>query len=416
MDEYVIPMIEDTIKIPNHYSPKLSDLDMKMVMSIPPGGNWKNIPQQIPSKRLENIRKSFALGKGSRSTYYGRLRPDEPAYTISTCINRPGNGCNIHYDYEGGQHRLISQREAARLQSFPDNFIFFGSKNDINKQIGNAVPPLLAYQIANVLGKTGFFIDLFSGAGGLSLGFKWAGWKPIIANDIEGSFLQTYSYNIHDSVICGDIREKEILEKVISEALPFCNGKKPFIILGGPPCQGFSTAGNSRNVDDERNHLYKSYCRIVSELHPDYFVFENVTGLQNMQNGKIFEQVKNALESVTGKVTFWRINTEEYGIPQRRNRIFFIGSKVIKDVNPPKPLFYTNSSPNTNIKKSITVMDALSDLPPIKAGQDGSNLDYTSEPITSYQKLMRGIVSPMDYLTNNTIQSINHQVELPCSH
>ena len=86
------------IKIPNHYTPKLSDLDLQMVRAIPPGGNWKNIPVSIPSKRLEQIRESYARGGGSRSTYYGRLRPDAPSYTISTYFNRPGNGCYIHYD------------------------------------------------------------------------------------------------------------------------------------------------------------------------------------------------------------------------------------------------------------------------------------------------------------------------------
>src|SRR5690349_7613196 len=130
--------------IPNHYSAKLSELDLATALAIPPGGNWKNVPTSIPLKRLETIRQSYARGEGSRSTYYGRLRPEMPAYTVNTYFSRPGNGCHLHYDYEGGQHRVISQREAARLQSFPDNFVFVGSKNSVSVQIGNAVPPLLA--------------------------------------------------------------------------------------------------------------------------------------------------------------------------------------------------------------------------------------------------------------------------------
>ena len=113
--------------IPNHYSARLSELDLAMAIHIPPGGNWKNIPTSIPSQRLAQIRESYAKGGGSRSTYYGRLRPDAPAYTINTYFGRPGNGCHLHYDYAGGQHRVISQREAARLQSFPDDFVFLGS-------------------------------------------------------------------------------------------------------------------------------------------------------------------------------------------------------------------------------------------------------------------------------------------------
>ncbi|HAG7488030.1 TPA: DNA cytosine methyltransferase, partial [Escherichia coli] len=171
--------------IPNHKAAKLSELDMMIVNSVPPGGNWKNIPLDVPSKRIEQIRDSYAQGKGSRSTYYGRLLPDMPAYTINTYFNRPGNGCHIHYE----QDRVLSQREAARLQSFPDDFIFFGGQTAINTQIGNAVPPFLAFLIAKeiekAIGNTGYYIDLFSGAGGLGLGFKWAGWTPLLANDIE---------------------------------------------------------------------------------------------------------------------------------------------------------------------------------------------------------------------------------------
>src|ERR1043165_3606815 len=111
--------------IPNHFSAKLSDLDLRMVREIPPGGNWKNIPVSVPSKRLEQIRQGFKEGKGSRSTYYGRLSPSKPSYTISTYVNRPGNGCFVHYDPK--QQRVISQREAARLQTFPDDFAFTGS-------------------------------------------------------------------------------------------------------------------------------------------------------------------------------------------------------------------------------------------------------------------------------------------------
>src|SRR4051812_22748522 len=187
----------------NHYSAKLSELDMKIVRHVKPGGNWKDVPRSIDCARLETIRASFARGEGSRSTYYGRLRPDAPSYTINTYLSRPGNGCHIHYE----QDRVMSQREAARFQSFPDAFAFTGSKAAINRQIGNAVAPLLAYQVARQQGEPGVFVDLFAGAGGLSLGFKLAGWTPLIANDVDRPSLDTYVGNIHDAVIHGDIRD-----------------------------------------------------------------------------------------------------------------------------------------------------------------------------------------------------------------
>ena len=163
---HILIQEEAASEIPNHFSAHLSDLDMRIVEAVPEGGNWKDIPESIPSKRLDQIRESFKQGGGSRSTYYGRLRADMPSYTINTYFNRPGNGCHIH----PSQNRVLSQREAARLQSFPDRFRFAGPQSIVNNQIGNAVPPLLAYQIAGQLGTPGVFVDLFSGAGGLGVG------------------------------------------------------------------------------------------------------------------------------------------------------------------------------------------------------------------------------------------------------
>ena len=99
--------------IHNHITYPLSDLDMQMVVAVPQGGNWKNIPLHIPSKRLEQIRKS-----GGRTTLYGRLAWNKPSFTVTTYFNRPGNGTYVHPE----QNRVISAREAARLQSFPDNW------------------------------------------------------------------------------------------------------------------------------------------------------------------------------------------------------------------------------------------------------------------------------------------------------
>ena len=142
----------------NHVCSSLSELDMEMIRSVPEGGNWQDIPASTVEKsaRLTQIRRS-----GGRTTYYGRLKDSLPSYTINTYFNRPGNGTFIHPK----QNRLISLREAARLQSFSDRFRFLGSNSSRYKQIGNAVPPFLARAVAALL-KPGLVIDLFSGAGG----------------------------------------------------------------------------------------------------------------------------------------------------------------------------------------------------------------------------------------------------------
>lgn len=377
--------------IPNHFSHKLSALDLEMAGFVPPGGNWKNIPTHVPSKRLEQIRTSYAAGEGSRSTYYGRLRPDQPSYTINTYFNRPGNGCFLHYDFDGGQHRTISQREAARFQSFPDAFKFLGSKLSINKQIGNAVPPLLGYQIATSFSEVGSYIDLFSGAGGLSLGFRWAGWKQIVANDIEASFLDTYKANLGGKIVCGDITQPSVCGEIVSiaKAAPR-NG--PTILLGGPPCQGFSTAGNKRSMADARNHLFKQYAKILGALNIDGFVFENVPGLLSMEGGETLKEIRATLEACGFQIRVLRLRAEEFGVPQRRTRILVVGERDGTLLAPLKPVTFHNTDRlPLNVGLGVWgAQEALGDLPAISASEDGSGLHYKSEPLNLYQKFVRG--------------------------
>jgi len=220
---------------------------------------------------------------------------------------------------------------------------------------------------------------------------------PIVANDIDPVFLNTYAQNIHPNIIIGDIRDKKVFDELIKQAKEI-RGKhkdKPFYILGGPPCQGFSTAGNKRSREDERNSLFNNYKQIVETLKPDGFVFENVMGMLNMEKGKFFEEIKEALESVMDSVSIWKINTEEYAIPQRRKRIILIGKrKGSKSVSPLPKLFGLKDSD----ARFICAEDALSDLPPLTHGEDGSNKNYVSKPKNNYQALMRGEISPGGFL------------------
>jgi DNA (cytosine-5)-methyltransferase 1 len=389
--------------IANHFSHKLSELDLLMASYVPPGGNWKNIPRHVPSQRLAQIRESFAAGEGSRSTYYGRLKDDRPAYTINTYFNRPGNGCFLHYDYSGRQHRTISQREAARLQSFPDHFRFVGSRQSVNKQIGNAVPPLLALQLGLAFSEKGSFIDLFCGAGGLSLGFEMAGWRQVLANDIEKSFLETYLLNLGGTAVHGDIARPEVLTEVVATARARRRSSPdgPLVVLGGPPCQGFSTAGNRRSMQDLRNHLFKQYVSVLKQLNIQAFVFENVPGLLNMQGGAVFRTITDALRSSGYELHTWVLGAEQFSVPQRRTRVLVVGVKDgLKLV---RPAILTNfehlPSLLPSIKQCWTVADALSDLPPIAAGEDGSKLDYLGASRNRYQAFVRGDIRSGEYLS-----------------
>lgn len=384
--------------IENHYASKLSELDMKIISYVPQGGNWKDIPESVPSQRLAQIRQSYKEGKGSRSTYYGRLRSDMPSYTINTYFNRPGNGCHIHYQ----QDRTLSQREAARLQSFPDDFIFEGSKAAINNQIGNAVPPLLAFQIAKNIPFKGQFIDLFSGAGGLALGFLWAGWKPVVANDIDSYAIGTHVKNIGEAAIVGDINDEEVVNQIISKSNEARekNPSLPLFVLGGPPCQGFSTANTRRGADDYRNWLFKAYANVLEKIKPDGFIFENVTGIFNLEKGRFFDMIKLELGRNVEKMKVHKLNCVEYGIPQRRERVIIIGGENSwVDLVQMQPITQLpNKVVDESLAKAISVEEALSDLPEIEPTEDGSKKDYNRPPNNLYQRFMRGDITAADYI------------------
>ena len=394
---------------PNHYAAKLSDLDKLIISYVPQGGNWKNIPESVPSQRLVQIRESFKAGKGSRSTYYGRLRENAPSYTISTYFARPGNGCNIHYD----QPRTLSQREAARLQSFPDYFEFKGTKGAVDDQIGNAVPPLLAYQLAEALpDKKGMFVDLFCGAGGLALGFMWAGWIPIVSNDIMQAAIETHRHNIDETALCGDITSKEIVDQIVSActAARAANPDLPLYVIGGPPCQGFSTANCNRSTDDQRNWLFKAYLKILQLIKPQGFIFENVTGILNFQQGNFFKMIVRDLKTQVEDVRVMKLNAAEYGVPQRRERVIIYGSTKsnvssfklapITRVLKPNEMPLFPAFEEEDLPLAVSVKEAFSDLPPISDAEDGSQKPYATPPTSNYQRLMRGEITPNQFLKN----------------
>lgn len=347
-----------THKLYNHKTGTLSELDLEMVRSVPEGGNWKNIPETIPSKRLEQIRKS-----GGRTTYYGRLSWNKPSYTVTTYFNRPGNGCFIHPD-DGSintpQHRLLSYREAARLQSFPDCFRFYGTKTSMYKQIGNAVPPLLAYALAKNFNVKNA-IDLFCGCGGLSYGFEMAGVNIIAGNDIEKHFMETWRNNHSGTPVIGNISDQSVKNKICELALK----NNVDIIIGGPPCQGFSTAG-WRQAEDPRNSLWKDYLDIVSTVRPKFFLIENVTGLLSTSHKgqPVFENMQQAFGALGYSLQHKKICSEDYGVPQLRRRIFIVGTHSSAKETFMFPERYT--------KIPVTVSEAIQSLPPLSSN-DGSD-------------------------------------------
>ncbi|MDM8207424.1 DNA (cytosine-5-)-methyltransferase [Bacteroides gallinaceum] len=381
------------MKLYNHIAFKMGKHEAEIAPHIPEGGNWKDIPLTISDARLTNIRAS-----GGRTTYYGRLSWDEPSYTIATYFNRVGNGCNLH----PSQCRVMSNREAARLQSFPDDFVFKGSVASQYKQIGNAVPPLLARAVACLIKphlNSYSFVDLFAGCGGLSEGFIMDGYSLVAANELDRSIMSTYAYNhsrytSEDNFIVGDITLDETKQKLLMA----CGRRNIDVVIGGPPCQGFSYAG-WRDPNDKRNQLFKEFVEMVERLKPSFFVMENVPGILTMRKGEAMKEIIQAFADVGYFVNQpIKLNAEEFGVPQRRKRVFIIGSKDGVIVNAPSPLFRLPDNCKTRRKTvqanaklpiAMSVRDAIESLPALDNGGGYPEMDYNPSVVHPYDRLMR---------------------------
>ncbi len=217
-------------------------------------------------------------------------------------------------------------------------------------------------------------IDLFCGAGGLSYGFERAGFNVLLGIDNDAKALETFERNHNGAKsICGDITE--ITYK--GHIAPLLDGKKIDVIIGGPPCQGFSLSG-PRNFNDPRNKLYLSYIRLVEEIQPKAFVIENVPGLVGLFNGEVKDNIIKKFAEMGYEVKYRILCAADYGVPQNRKRVVFVGVKGENTFE--YPAIQT---------EQVTCEMALSDLPPLVdvLGEDVQS--YETAPQNAYQKLMR---------------------------
>lgn len=178
-------------------------------------------------------------------------------------------------------------------------------------------------------------ISLFSGAGGMDLGFINAGFEIVWANDLLEDAVNSYRKNIGKHLLKGDIT------KISSEDIP----NNPDVIIGGFPCQGFSVANTRRTTEDKRNFLYKEMLRIIADKNPKFFVAENVKGLLSLAKGKVFEMIKSDFESLGYKVEARILNAAEYGVPQARERVIIIGNRIGVENPFPDKTHYLEATP-----------------------------------------------------------------------
>jgi len=201
------------------------------------------------------------------------------------------------------------------------------------------------------------YIDLFSGAGGMSLGFDQVGFNNIFSIDIEPRFCETYKTNFPKH----NLIQKDI-SKLSNEEIKSLIGNKIIdVIIGGPPCQGFSMAGNigRKFIDDSRNQLFREFARIVEIVQPSYFVMENVARLFTHNKGETKKEIIELFKKMNYNVDCKVVNTADFGIPQVRNRVLFIGNRISNNI----------AFPTKTIDKPISIKEAIDKLPKLKSGE-----------------------------------------------
>lgn len=237
-------------------------------------------------------------------------------------------------------------------------------------------------------------VDLFSGAGGFTEGFKKAGgFETVLAVDFDKQAVDTFRHN-HPNVqaVCADIASIDA-----QKLRWFTKSQTIDVVIGGPPCQGFSLAG-LRVPDDPKNRLFKEFVRIVAELKPKVFIFENVSGLVSMQGGLVLEAICNEFTNIGYEISHAILNTAEYGVPQARPRFILIGGASGKRIPMPNPTHCRQANCAMDLFGSaripfVTVQEAFSNLPLLEQGEGDEVLENRPAE-NAFQITIRGNRQP----------------------
>lgn len=375
---------------PFHRAPSHVDRILELIKHIPSdGGDRRSLPPEIQLRCHSEVDKGKTPGF---TDVYGRLRWDTPSVTITAKSSTPSCGRFLHPE----QHRNISVREAAILQGFPQEFSFEGPFVNQYRQIGEAVPPAFARCLAwhvldfvnhskkktlpiqkakrpkKRMGPTTRIglVDAFCGAGGLSLGFGAAGFDSLYAFDTDASAVNTFNSSLEVVAEVSDVTGPSIIER-ISKAVP---DQQTFVIVGGPPCQGFSQQRRGED-DDGRNNLVLRYAEVIAALprRPSAIVLENVTYLDSPRGEHILKEYIRSLEKL-GFATFRHdLNSADFGVPQLRRRILIVSIAEPFSRRYSGPIALTPS-------RWPTIGESLHDLPDAVPDGDASlNNHYASK-------------------------------------
>lgn len=245
-------------------------------------------------------------------------------------------------------------------------------------------------------------IDLFCGAGGITQGFHQAGYHCLYANDLMSEAIDTFRQN-HPTTRAECKPIEEVNAATLRRSLRLQKGDLD-VLVGGPPCQGFSINAPSRFLSDPRNSLFKHYARFVEEFAPKVFVFENVPGLLSIADGAVFEKILQVFSELGYQLSVKILFGPHYGIPQERWRLILLGS-MFSEVAHPLPTHFAkgranfrgggsltlqlNSADEKQLAAAVTVGEAIRDLPRLNMGEGAEEVGYTTDPTSAYALRLR---------------------------
>jgi DNA (cytosine-5)-methyltransferase 1 len=375
-------LMDKSTEIPNQIALNHSEIVVRRYKLIPEGGKLPK-PEELP---IDIRRKNFG-------NTYTRLDRGE----ISSTIVPGNNALPVHPVL----NRSLTPREAARIQTFPDHYIFKGDRRSQCIQVGNAVPPLMAAKIADCIkqyiGNSDYvgikpersfyvnsiedysldstegkkskratlkFGDLFCGAGGFTHGLEQAGLECILGVELDEYAYAAYRNHFHHECIKMDL---SLEENQISVAQKLRNADVD-LIVGGPPCQGFSIFGNRRFVNtrkwdltnDKRNNLLYAFANVVVNSNVPWFIMENVPAILSAHNGEYVKSIVNFFNEHGYRTDYRVINAADYGVPQIRKRFILIGTTTDLAFPWPKPKYY--EKPESWQQPYRTIEEVITDL------------------------------------------------------
>lgn len=235
-------------------------------------------------------------------------------------------------------------------------------------------------------------IDLFCGAGGLSEGFRQAGFSVLAGNDFFEAAGITFAATHPEAKFFGEPIQEITMERMLAET-GLRRGELTCLV-GGPPCQAFSVYNHQRGMHDARASLFREYLRVVEGFRPEWVVMENVTGILSAGGGEPVDAIVESLNALGYAVEYRTLKAEEYGVPQERRRVVFLGNRI------GAPMVWPQPTHGKGLLPYVSVWDAIGDLPSLENGEvpEGPQ-KYRSAPFSEYQQMLRG----------NALTVTNHQ-------